>query len=45
MAAETKFEGWQGKDKDSAQGKLVWEQFEPKTFTEDDVDVSSILVR
>lgn len=38
MASE-KFEGWVGLDKSSAQGNMVWQEFEPKTFTDDDVDV------
>lgn len=33
-----KFFGWVGKDKDSI-GNLVWEEYEPKTWTEDDVDI------
>jgi hypothetical protein len=35
---EYKFFGWVGKDKDSI-GNLVWEEYEPKTWTEDDVDI------
>jgi hypothetical protein len=37
--ADTKFEGWLGKDKDSVEGKMEWGQFEPKKWTEDDVDI------
>lgn len=37
--AAPKFQGWMGLDKDSAQGKMVWQEFEPKTWTEDDVDI------
>jgi hypothetical protein len=33
-----KFFGWVGKDQDSV-GNLVWEEYEPKTWTEDDVDI------
>jgi hypothetical protein len=33
-----KFYGWVGKDKNSI-GNLSWEEFEPKTWTEDDVDI------
>jgi len=35
---EYKFFGWVGKDKNSI-GNLVWEEYEPKTWTEDDVDI------
>ena len=40
MAAPTnyKFEGWMGLDKSSADGKMVWQEFEPKPFDERDVD-------
>ncbi|KAL1995032.1 hypothetical protein VTN49DRAFT_1219 [Thermomyces lanuginosus] len=37
--AEYKFEGWLGLDADSANGKLVWGEFEPKPWEETDVDV------
>jgi alcohol dehydrogenase (NADP+) len=37
--ADTKFEGWLGKTKDSVEGKMEWGQFEPKKWTEDDVDI------
>jgi len=33
------FEGWMGHDKESAKGKLVWQQFEPKPWEETDVDI------
>jgi len=42
MAATTdyKFEGWMGLDKDSAQGKMVWQEFpKVKTWEETDVDI------
>jgi D-arabinose 1-dehydrogenase-like Zn-dependent alcohol dehydrogenase len=39
MATDTKFEGWLGKDKESVKGKMEWGQFEPKKWTEDDVDI------
>jgi len=39
MATDTKFEGWLGKDKESVNGKMEWGQFEPKKWTEDDVDI------
>nr|POE62839.1 nadp-dependent alcohol dehydrogenase 7 [Quercus suber] len=34
-----KFEGWMGTDKDSAKGKMVWQEFTPKPFEETDVDI------
>jgi alcohol dehydrogenase (NADP+) len=34
-----KFQGWMGLDKDADKGKMVWQEFEPKTWTEDDVDI------
>lgn len=37
--AEYKFEGWLGLDADSANGKLVWGEFEPKPWEETDVDI------
>ncbi|RYO27391.1 hypothetical protein AA0111_g7129 [Alternaria arborescens] len=39
MATDTKFEGWLGKDKESVKGTMEWGQFEPKKWTEDDVDI------
>jgi len=33
-----KFRGWVGKDKNSI-GNLTWEEYEPKTWTEDDIDI------
>jgi len=39
MKTDYKFEGWMALDKDSANGKMVWQEFEPKTWTEDDVDI------
>ena len=39
MAPDQKFEGWVGLNKDSAKGNLVWQEFEPKTFTDDDIDI------
>jgi len=36
---EYKFEGWMGLDKNSAKGEMVWQTYEPKTWTEDDVDI------
>ncbi|RDW67656.1 hypothetical protein BP6252_09052 [Coleophoma cylindrospora] len=39
--AETdyKFEGWMGLDKNSANGQMVWQEFEPKTWEETDIDI------
>lgn len=34
-----KFEGWLGLDKDAAAGNMVWREYEPKLWTEDDVDI------
>ncbi|KAF2744701.1 cinnamyl-alcohol dehydrogenase 1 [Sporormia fimetaria CBS 119925] len=34
-----KFEGWCGHGPDSAEGKMKWEEYEPKTWSEDDVDI------
>ena len=33
------FEGWAGHDPDSAMGNLKWESYEPKPWSEDDVDI------
>ena len=38
IMTDYKFNGWVGKDKNSI-GNLVWEEYEPKTWTEDDVDI------
>ncbi|KAI0970129.1 zinc-binding dehydrogenase [Xylaria arbuscula] len=37
--ADTKFEGWLGHSPESANGKMEWGEFEPKKWTEDDVDI------
>ncbi|RDW81954.1 putative cinnamyl-alcohol dehydrogenase 1 [Coleophoma cylindrospora] len=34
-----KFQGWMGLDKDSDKGNMVWQEFTPKTWSEDDVDI------
>ncbi|OTA65223.1 NADP-dependent alcohol dehydrogenase C [Hypoxylon sp. EC38] len=41
MAAQTspKFQGWLGKSPDAINGKMEWGEFEPKKWTEDDVDI------
>ncbi|KAF1986213.1 GroES-like protein [Aulographum hederae CBS 113979] len=39
MSTPYKFQGWLGMDKDSVNGKMVWGDYEPKTWTESDVDI------
>ncbi|KAI1655833.1 NADP-dependent alcohol dehydrogenase C [Daldinia decipiens] len=41
MAAQAspKFEGWLGKSPDAVNGKMEWGEYEPKKWTEDDVDI------
>ncbi|KAI2620198.1 NADP-dependent alcohol dehydrogenase C [Hypomontagnella submonticulosa] len=41
MAAQTdlKFQGWLGKSPDAVNGKMEWGEYEPKKWTEDDVDI------
>ncbi|KAK7725056.1 hypothetical protein SLS57_003969 [Botryosphaeria dothidea] len=39
MSTDYKFEGWCALDSDAAKGKMVWQEYEPKTWTEDDVDI------
>ncbi|EPE02634.1 nadp-dependent alcohol dehydrogenase [Ophiostoma piceae UAMH 11346] len=39
MATDYEFYGWLGKGPDAANGKMEWSKFEPKTWTEDDVDI------
>ncbi|KAL4980627.1 chaperonin 10-like protein [Aspergillus desertorum] len=34
-----KFEGWMGLDKNSADGNMVWQEFEPKAWEETDIDI------
>ncbi|KAH8755190.1 putative zinc-binding alcohol dehydrogenase [Hyaloscypha sp. PMI_1271] len=34
-----KFEGWLGSDKSSVDGKMVWQEFEPKEWEETDIDI------
>lgn len=34
-----KFQGWMGLDKDSVNGEMVWQEYEPKTWQETDVDI------
>jgi alcohol dehydrogenase (NADP+) len=39
MAQDCKFQGWLGQDADSVQGKMQWQSYVPKTWTENDVDI------
>ncbi|QUC21322.1 uncharacterized protein UV8b_05565 [Ustilaginoidea virens] len=39
MATEYKFEGWMGLDADSANGNMVWQEYEPKPWEETDIDI------
>ena len=39
MAQNYKFEGWVAHGADAADGKMKYEEFKPKTWTEDDVDI------
>ncbi|KAK8867307.1 Zinc-binding dehydrogenase [Apiospora arundinis] len=40
MAAQSpKFEGWLGKSPEAFHGKMEWGSYEPKKWTEDDVDI------
>jgi len=41
MSSETpyKFMGWLGLDKTSVEGNMVWQEYEPKNWTEDDIDI------
>jgi alcohol dehydrogenase (NADP+) len=36
---EYKFEGWCGHGPESAKGQMKWGEYEPKTWSEDDVDI------
>ncbi|KAL4892490.1 chaperonin 10-like protein [Aspergillus ambiguus] len=38
-AANYKFEGWMGLDPSSANGNMVWQEFEPKPWEETDIDI------
>ncbi|KAK5276389.1 hypothetical protein LTR40_011688, partial [Exophiala xenobiotica] len=39
MPSDDKFHGWVGLGKDSANGKMVWREFDPKPFEETDIDI------
>ena len=37
--ATSKFQGWLGLDPSAVEGNMKWGEFEPKAWTEDDVDI------
>ncbi|TID25012.1 putative cinnamyl-alcohol dehydrogenase 1 [Venturia nashicola] len=37
--SEYKFTGWLGHNPESAKGNMKWEEFQPKPFSDDDVDI------
>lgn len=37
--SQSTFQGWLGKDEESVKGSMRWGDFEPKKWTEDDVDI------
>lgn len=39
MSTNYKFEGWLGHDRKSADGNMKWESYEPKKWSEEDVDI------
>lgn len=39
MSTDYKFEGWMGEDEKSAEGNMVWKEYEPKKWEETDVDI------
>ncbi|KAI1616908.1 zinc-binding alcohol dehydrogenase [Exophiala viscosa] len=39
MSTDYKFQGWLGLDPDCVKGKMVWKEYEPKEFDENDVDI------
>ena len=39
MPSDYRFQGWLGLNKDSADGSMVWREFEPKPFEKSDVDI------
>ncbi|KAM3501161.1 hypothetical protein MY10362_005778 [Beauveria mimosiformis] len=39
MSTDYKFEGWMGESAESADGKMVWKEFEPKKWEENDIDI------
>ena len=39
MTTDYKFQGWMGKDKHAVEGNMVWQEYEPKTWQETDIDI------
>ncbi|KAF7540379.1 hypothetical protein G7Z17_g12218 [Cylindrodendrum hubeiense] len=39
MSTDYTFEGWMGEDPSSAEGNMVWKEYEPKPWEETDVDI------
>ena len=39
MSTDYKFEGWMGEDERSAEGNMVWREYEPKKWEETDIDI------
>ncbi|KAF4977541.1 hypothetical protein FZEAL_5912 [Fusarium zealandicum] len=39
MATDYKFEGWMGRGPLSAEGNMVWKEYEPKPWEETDIDI------
>ena len=37
-----KFMGWVAHDKSAVEGKMVWEEYEPKEFKETDIEIDII---
>ncbi len=38
-STDYKFMGWLGLDRDADNGKMVWQEYEPKAWEETDVDI------
>lgn len=39
MSTDYKFEGWVGEDPSAGEGNMVWKEYVPKTWEENDVDI------
>jgi len=39
MSTDYKFEGWMGLDSKAVEGNMKWQEYQPKIFTENDVDI------
>jgi alcohol dehydrogenase (NADP+) len=39
MSTDYKFEGWMGFDPNAVKGNMKWQEYDPKTWTESDVDI------